>query len=239
MPQLQSLWYLENIDVSGLFCPKKEQMGMREHLPHRSYLRGEHIYVPMDEADRIFFISAGRVKIGTRNDDGKEVTKSLLGPGELFGELCLVGETERLDFAEAIEATELCVMQQSQLLGLMRERNDLHLFFLQIIGSRVLAMERRLESLVFKDSRTRIIEFLVDLTERKGRQVGYEREVRRFLTHQEIANLTATSRQTVTTTLNELRGENLISFNRRRLLVRDLEALARAASPKEDRRQLK
>lgn len=203
---------------------------MRTQLPHQQYGRGEFIYVPADEADRIFFISKGRVKIGTRNEEGKEVTKSVLGPGELFGELCLVGENERLDFAQTLEATEVCIMRRQDLMGLMRERTDLHLFFLQVIGSRVLEMERRLESLVFKDSRTRIIEFLLDLAERKGRQVGFEREVRRFLTHQEIANLTATSRQTVTTTLNELRNENLISFNRRRLLVRDMEALAREAS---------
>ena len=234
MPESQSLWYLENIDVSRLFCPKKEQMGLRQLLPHRHYGRGELIYVPADDADRIFFISKGRVKIGTRNAEGKEVTKSVLGPGELFGELCLVGEDERQDFAQTLEATEVCIMRRDDLLGLMRERGDLHLFFLQVIGSRVLKMERRLESLVFKDSRTRIIEFLVDLAERRGRQVGFEREVRRFLTHQEIANLTATSRQTVTTTLNELRNDNLISFNRQRLLVRDIDALARAAAQRDE-----
>lgn len=230
MSQPQSLWCLENIDVSGLFCPKKEQLGMRAQLPHSNFARGEYIYVPADEADRIYFIAKGRIKIGTRNDQGKEVTKSVLGPGELFGELCLIGENERIDFAQAIEAAEVCIMRRGELMGLMRERSELHLFLLRIIGSRVLEMERRLESLVFKDSRTRIVEFLFDLAERKGRQVGYEREVRRFLTHQEIANLTATSRQTVTTTLNELRADNLISFNRRRLLVRDMEALARAAT---------
>jgi CRP-like cAMP-binding protein len=53
--------------------------------------------------------------------------------------------------------------------------------------------------------------------------------VRKFLTHQEIANLTATSRQTVTTVLNELRNKNILTFNRRRLLIRDMDALAKAA----------
>jgi len=89
----------------------------------------------------------------------------------------------------------------------------------------VLEMESRLESLVFKDSRSRIVEFVVDLAEKKGQRVGYEWVVRKFITHQEIANLTATSRQTVTTVLNELRNDNLLTFNRKRLLVRDLELL--------------
>ena len=107
----------------------------------------------------------------------------------------------------------------------MRNHSQLNIFMMQLMGNRLLKMERRLESLVFKDSRTRIIEFLHELAKDKGQRVGYETLVRGFLTHQEIANLTATSRQTVTTILNELRRENIITFNRRRLLIRDLDKL--------------
>jgi len=64
------------------------------------------------------------------------------------------------------------------------------------------------------------------LVKKNGQRVGYEWVVRKFITHQEIANLTATSRQTVTTVLNELRADNLLTFNRKRLLVRDLDLLA-------------
>ena len=108
----------------------------------------------------------------------------------------------------------------------MQEHSGLELFMMKIISSRLLKMEKRLESLVFKDSRTRVVEFLKDLAQDKGRKIGlYEVEVRGFLTHQEIANLTATSRQTVTTVLNELKKKNIITFNRRRLLVRSMENL--------------
>ncbi|MEM6724145.1 MAG: helix-turn-helix domain-containing protein, partial [Bacteroidota bacterium] len=78
----------------------------------------------------------------------------------------------------------------------------------------------------FKDSRARIVEFLKELADERGQSVGFETVVRGFMTHQEIANLTATSRQTVTTVLNDLRNKNLITFNRRRLLIRDLENLS-------------
>jgi CRP-like cAMP-binding protein len=67
---------------------------------------------------------------------------------------------------------------------------------------------------------------LLQLTRKKGQRVGYEWVVRNFITHQEIANLTATSRQTVTTTLNDLRFKKLLTFNRSRLLVRDMDKLA-------------
>jgi CRP-like cAMP-binding protein len=225
----QSFWYLENVDVTGIFCPKKIGRGDMEKHVHRTYKRGEYIYLPEEHADRIYFLTEGRVKIGTYGESGKEITKAILSKGEVFGELSLVGESKRRDFAYAMEETQLCVVTVDEMKSLMREHNGLSLFLMKIMGSRMLEMENRLESLVFKDSRTRIIEFLHELGEKKGQRVGYETLVRKFMTHQEIANLTATSRQTVTTVLNELRNKNVLTFNRRRLLIRDMEQLLNEA----------
>ncbi len=222
----QSLWYLENIDVRGLFCPKKVGSGMLDTLNHKSYKKGDYIYLTDEHADKLYFISEGRVKIGNYGDSGKEITKAILTPGEVFGELSLIGEDKRRDFAIAMEETTACVMGVDDMKNMMREHSSLSLFMMKILGSRVLDMEQRLESLVFKDSRSRIVEFLKNLAAKKGQRVGYEMLVRRFMTHQEIANLTATSRQTVTTVLNELRSKNIITFNRRRLLIRDMDLLA-------------
>lgn len=221
----QSIWYLENIDVSGLFCPQKVGHGALAQHVHSSFKKGDYIYMPREYADKVFFIEKGRVKIGHYSDSGKEITKAILAEGEVFGELSLAGEEKRRDFALAMEDTEVCMLSVENIKGLMREYTPFSLFMMNILGRRVLQMEKRLESLVFKDSRTRIIEFLLDLVERRGQRVGYEMLVRKFLTHQEIANMTATSRQTVTTVLNELRNKDILTFNRRRLLIRDMEAL--------------
>lgn len=202
-------------------------MSMQEdHLPANVVKKGKHIYLQNDDADKIFFITEGRVKIGTLADNGKEITKAILTEGEVFGELSVVGVGKRRDYALAMEDTMMCVLTVTDMKSLLRDHSPLNLFFMNLIGSRALEMERRLESLVFKDSRTRVIDFLLDLGERKGKPVGFEILVRRFMTHQEIANLTATSRQTVTTILNELRTDNIITFNRRRLLIRDMDKLA-------------
>ncbi|RMG81304.1 MAG: Crp/Fnr family transcriptional regulator [Bacteroidetes bacterium] len=220
----QSFWFLENIDVTGIFCPKK-LAGSQEQLLHRKFSKGEYLYLPEDLADRIFFIFEGRVKIGTYSNSGKEITKAILGKGEVFGELALVAETSRRDFAIAMEDTTACVLTRNEMKELMRDHSGLGLFLMKIMGDRMLEMEKRLESLVFKDSRTRIVEFLYDLAHKRGQRVGYEMLIRKFMTHQEIANLTATSRQTVTTVLNELRNKNILTFNRKRLLIRDMEQL--------------
>lgn len=222
-----SLWFLENVDVSNFFCPQKLDADTLNNQVKKHYKKGEFIYVPEEHADKIFLLTEGRVKIGAYGDGGKEITKAILSNGEVFGELSLIGENKRRDFAYVMETSTVCAIKVEEMKALMKEYNGLQLFLMRLMGNRVLEMEQRLESLVFRDSRTRIVEFLVHLANRKGQRVGYETLVRRFLTHQEIANLTATSRQTVTTVLNELRGKNLITFDRKRLLVRDLEKLTK------------
>lgn len=221
----QSLWYLENIDMKGMMCPQKMAGEHMDSLSHKTFKKSDYIYMPEEHADKIYFINEGRIKIGTYSDTGKEITKSILTKGEVFGELSLIGETKRKDFAVAMEETLVCIMSVEEMKSMMKDHNSLSLFMMNIMGSRVLEMEQRLESLVFKDSRTRIVEFLERLANKKGQRVGYEMLVRKFLTHQEIANLTATSRQTVTTVLNELRSKNVLTFNRQRLLIRDMDLL--------------
>ena len=220
----QSFWYLENIDVTGIFCPQKLGNATDQHV-HKSFKKGDYIYLQEDHSDRLFFLMDGRVKIGHFSAGGKEITKAILTKGEVFGELSLIGENKRRDFALAMEDTTVCALTVDEMRNMMREHNGLNLFLMKIMGSRVLEMEQRLESLVFKDSRTRIIEFLANLADKRGQRVGYEMVVRKFMTHQEIANLTATSRQTVTTVLNEMRNKDILIFDRRRLLIRDMGKL--------------
>jgi CRP-like cAMP-binding protein len=226
----QSLWYLENIDVNGIFCPKKMEAS-HDQMNHRAFKKGEYIYLPDDSSDKVYFLTSGRVKVGTYGESGKEITKTILDPGNVFGELAMIGQKTRKDFAYAMEKSEACIVTVEEMNGLMKDHNALGLFFMRLMGSRALNMEKRLTSLIFKDSRSRIVEFLVDLVQKKGQRVGYEWVVRKFLTHQEIANLTATSRQTVTTTLNELRSDNMLTFNRKRLLIRDLDRLKKEIMP--------
>ena len=221
----ESDWYLKNKKTKTLLTPfQKINIGSKT-FREEIFKKGEFIYKSYDRADKIFFINDGRVKVGSYSESGKEHTKTILAEHEMFGELALVGEGRRTNFAFAMEKTSVCMVSIKEMKDMMQEDFELNFFIMEILGARVSEMEQRLESLVFKNSRTRIIEYVVNLTHKKGQRVGYEIVVRKFLTHREIANITATSRQTVTTILNELRNKNIITFNRKRLLVRDVGSL--------------
>jgi CRP-like cAMP-binding protein len=188
--------------------------------------RYEFIYRPGEPSDTLYFLAKGTVKIGTHSPDGKEIIKSLIHPMAMFGELGVIGEQTRQDYAQALkEEVRLYSLRVADFKAMMRQNFDLCSEVMSLFGSRLLRAEHKLESLIFKDARTRIIEFIKDSIHKRGRKVGYEMLLKHSLTHQDIANITCTSRQTVTLVLNELKKSDLIYFNRGKILVRDMARL--------------
>jgi CRP-like cAMP-binding protein len=199
---------------------------MAEKHAFNHYKKDEFIYFPEEAATHIYMIVSGRVRLGHYQEDGKEIITSILTHGEIFGELAMAGEEMRKDFAQAMDAnTTICPLSIEALKDLMKEDRELSFKILKLIGLRLMKLERKLELLVFKDARTRIVEFLKDTAAWKGKKVGFETMIPTRLTHKDIAALTGTSRQTVTTILNELKEKNLINFDRKKILIRDLETL--------------
>lgn len=224
MNNQSNIWYFEDIDLYNILCPHKVP-SMNEKHAFNKYKKNSFIYFEDEKSDQIYLVAEGRVKIGSYTEDGREVTKAILSAGEIFGELGLIGLEKRTDFALALDDTTICPMDIDEMKELMAHNKALNLKIYKLLGLRIKKMERKIESLVFKDSRTRIVEFLKDWANEKGRKVGFETMMKNYLTHKDIASLTGTSRQTVTTILNELKEKNIINFDRRRILVRDMEKL--------------
>ncbi len=184
------------------------------------------LYLVDEPSVNIHFLAKGMVKTGTHSDDGREVIKSILHPFSVFGELGLAGEKTRNEFARALnEEVHFFTIKTADFQSLMRSNYKISLSVLELIGGRLRRAESKLENLIFKDARARIIEFLKESAEKQGRKVGFEHLLKHSLTQQDIANITGTSRQTVTSVLNNLKKENLIHFNRKTILIRDLENL--------------
>lgn len=225
MSNQSNIWYFEDVDLYNILCPHKVPHMKEKHVFHY-FKRDDFIYFEDESSDHIYLVAEGRVKIGTYTEAGKEITKAILAAGEIFGELALVGQEKRTDFAQSMDDnTSICPMSIDDLKELMSHNKALNLKIYKLIGLRIKKLERQIESLVFKDSRTRIIEFLRDWAHEKGKKVGYETMMKNYLTHKDIASLTGTSRQTVTTVLNELKEKNIINFDRRRILIRDMDLL--------------
>ncbi|MBL7841154.1 MAG: Crp/Fnr family transcriptional regulator [Cyclobacteriaceae bacterium] len=219
-----ALWYFECVNLYKILCPHKvKDIGNKHEF--KTFKKGEFVYLNEEISTHIYLIADGRIKIGNYLSDGKEVVKSILIKGEIFGELAVAGEDTRKDFAKAVTETTVCLLSLQDLQQLMYNDRDLSFKILKLVGLRLRKIERKLELLVFKDARTRVIEFLKDAATWKGNKAGYETIIYTRLTHQEIASLIGTSRQTVTTILNELQENKLIKFDRRRFIINDINRL--------------
>jgi len=219
-----AIWYFECVNLYKILCPHKVKALQSRHV-FKKYKKGDFIYVTEDTPTHIYLIADGRIRIGRFLSDGQEVTRAILVRGELFGELALAGEEKRCEFAVVEEDATVCALTIHDLQQLMYGDRELNFKILKLIGLRLMKVERKLESLVFKDARTRIVEFLKDAAAWKGQKAGYETIIYTKLTHKDIATLTGTSRQTVTTVLNDLQDRKVIDFDRRRILIYEMNAL--------------
>lgn len=209
----------------GVSAERLEQLA--EHVNILQIGKHRKVYKMGDASDGIYFLIKGTVKVGCYAEDGREVIKAVLHPMAMFGELSLTGERHRHDLAVSLSHnTQLLSLSTVHLRPLMQENHEFSMRILNFIGRRLQLAESRLESLIFKDARERIIDFLKQSAQQQGKQIGYETLIKHSLTQQDIANITGTSRQTVTSVMNDLRKSNLIYFNRRSILIRDLSKLA-------------
>lgn len=219
-------WYLEEFNIIKALS-MSEMKKMQQLTSEKVYQKGDFVYFQDGHPNNIYFLKKGRVKVASNYDDGREIIKGILHPGEIFGELAILGDEKREDFAVAqTDKTVICIVAKADLEDMMQKSPAFGIRVTKLLGFKLKKIERRLESLVFKDARTRIVDFLRDQANDVGSRVGYETLIPNNFTHKDIAKLTATSRQTVTTVLNELRDQNQIYFDRKRILIRDLEKLS-------------
>lgn len=191
-----------------------------------TYQKDDFIFKINEPSDLIYFIEKGSVKLAKEDESGEEIVKAILSAGSIFGEMAMIEGQKRTEYARVLSHdTVVSVWVVREVLEAARNNHDLFLRVLGLMGKKIEKLDKRIESITSKDSRTRIVEFLKELALESGQKVGFETLIQNNFTHRDIANLTGTSRQTVTTTLNQLKDKNIINFDRRRILIRDVDLL--------------
>lgn len=193
----------------------------------KAVAKHKYIFKSGEDCNFLYVLINGTIKVGNTSPDGREVIKTILHPTALFGESGLGSSDVRNSFSKAIDSdVRFLQIDIAGFRELMKSNFAFNLKVVEGLGNKIVKIENRLESLVFNDARTRIVDFIRDNANKFGRKVGYEMLLKHSLTQQDIANFTGTSRQTVTSVLNDLRSSNQIYFKRKSILIRDLENLA-------------
>ena len=216
---MSNVWFFDNVNLFNLLCPHKFKEYKACHT-FDAYKKSDYIYFEEDSASKIYLIEKGKVKLGYYNEDGTEVVKAILTKGELFGEKAILGEEIRNEFAQSVDAsTSICPIGVETMHDLMRDNKTFSLKIYKFLGLRFKKLERRLQLILFKDTRTRFLEFTKELCE----EYGYDCEktgdkvIMHPYTQKDIASLIGTSRSNLNVLMNELKEENMITFNRKEL----------------------
>lgn len=186
---------------------------------------GKIFYMPEDSGEVLFLLKKGRIQLYRLSPEGKKIVVATLGPGAIFGEMSLVGQGMHNTFAEAVDECMLCVMSRPDVERLMREKPEVALRFMESLGTRLNDVERRLEDVAFKSIPSRLASLLLRLADAetdKGDLVrGY--------THQDLAEMLGTYRETITQTLNDFKSDGLVQIGRKRITIEDREQLEELA----------
>jgi len=221
----EKIWQLSRCDLFERLSP--EQLRKVEARSRaRSFVRGEPIYLPADAADAVFLLTSGRAKICHITPEGKQSILSFIEPGELFGELSLLESSSRDEYAEAIDKTTVVLIPGEVMQSLMDEHPQVTLGITKLIGLRRKRIETRLKNLLFLSNRERLTHLLLELAEQYGKPASRGLDLGIRLSHQDLANVIGSTRETVTVVLGELQEEGLITVGRRKINLLDVEALA-------------
>lgn len=218
-------WHLKGC---GLFdqLPIEEIALLESRSRIQAFPRKGLVYLPSDRSDAVLLVISGRIRLYSVTPDGKESVLTLIDPGELFGELVLFGQTRREEFAEAMESSVVVLIPGEEIRRLMEVRPSLTIKLSRLMGLRRLWIERRLRSLLFRSNRDRLISLLLELAVKYGapRSTGLWLSIR--LSHQEMASMIGSTRESVTLLLGELQYERLLEVRRRQIFLTDLKRLA-------------
>src|SRR5690606_26356132 len=188
----------------------------------RKISKYKYVYSPATTPENVYFLVSGMVKVYSLSDQKKEAIKAFLDTPDIFGEHAITGEFLPDEFAVSMQDdTVVLELKRNDFCEMMAHNHKVSEALIAFLGQKVKMMERRLESQIFKNARTRIIDFIKESACKRGKRIGYDLFLKRNLTQQEIANYTGTSRQTVTEVFNELKKSNQIFFNRDKILIRE------------------
>ena len=198
---------------------------IRNYVYHREYEPRQIIYFPDDRCEHVYWVRDGRVEVRRVADGRRNLTFRHLFPGDLFGEECLVKDGQRGACAVALVPTAVCLMWAEDLRRIVADEAEVALAFALQLGRRVIDLENVLAETVFKTVRSRVAGGLLRLYQR----APYSHDGAIRLTHQEIASLVGSTRETTTTVLHKLREDGILSIANRRVTVLDPVALEHAA----------
>lgn len=214
----EKVWYLQNVLPLFAGLPEQDYKALDLMLTHVRCQAHTPIYIPGEGSDTVYLLKEGRVRLSQISADGKEVTLDYLEPGSVFGALG-AGEDDTVQ-GIAVEHAFLCKLARADFERFIADRPQLMFQVTKLLGLRLRKVQVRLQTLLFHDVRTRLLKSLEELAETYGEPTDAGVRLRLKLTHQDLANLISSTRETTSATISQLRAEGILDFDHRHAILK-------------------
>lgn len=210
---------LDSLRTIPLFAavPDDALSAIAELLIERRVPKNQTIVEEGLSGDYMYVIREGQVKVTKLSGDGREKILELLGPGDFFGEMSLLDDAPRSASVKSLTETHILALSRPDFLKELRRNPDLGMAVIQELTRRVRQMDEQASSLSFQRVRERTQGLLVRLAKDDVSQNG--RRVTPPLTHQQIADMIGTSRETVTRIVKRLKDQGWLEQEGKHYLV--------------------
>ena len=220
----RTLWYLKKVPLLADLVTEALTR-LAEKVEMKEIRRRQVLYLPGDPGAAVYFVNGGRVKVSKVTRDGKELTLAYRAPGDIFGETCLIDGGPREEMAEAMENALVTEIKRGEFERLLQSHAMLGYRLSKILAARRREIENKIENLVFKDVNSKLAELLMRLANEYGVDDSRGTLVALKITHQEMANLIGSTRETVSLTLSQFKRKGLIQTEGRKVILADREGL--------------
>jgi CRP/FNR family transcriptional regulator, cyclic AMP receptor protein len=192
-----------------------------------SYPKGATLFVEGQTGRGVFILCTGRVKLSTSSIDGKTLIVRLSEPGEVLGLPSTVTGTPYELTAEVVEPTQANFIARQDFLNFLREYGDVALRVAQQLGQTYHAAVAEMRAIGLPHSaEEKLARFVLDLTADHKSERGAVK-TKLTLTHEEIAQIIGTSRETVSRVFANFRKQNVTIFKSSTLTIEDRSGLER------------
>ena len=202
---------------------------LRRQMSEVKLSRGEHLFLEGEDGDRLYVVLDGKIKLTRAAPDGRENLLSVLGPGEMFGELSLFDPRPRTASASAVTDAVVAALAHDELRPWLRDRPEVSMHMLRALARRLRQANDVTADLVFTDVPGRVAKNLLDLADRFGEQESDGLHVHHDLTQEELAQLVGASRETVNKALADFAARGWLQISARSVLILDTERLRKRA----------
>jgi CRP/FNR family cyclic AMP-dependent transcriptional regulator len=203
----------------------EEQAGLERRIPFINVAAGTLIYSPDEHGEVLFLLKEGRVRLYRLSPDGKALTTAIIEPGSVFGEMALLGQGMQDSFAEALEDSTLYTLSRRDVQEVLLADPRISRRLLELVSRRLADTERKLEEFAFRNVPQRLASLLLQLAHvPAGQREGPVTLPTRY-THQQLAEMIGTYRETVTKVLNDFRQQGLVRMDHGHIQLVDLETL--------------